>query len=103
MNRRNRLRFSTDMIAKVTCLEEPGFSVEGRLANLSAHGISLILSKEIPVGSAVSVQWGTTNFIGRLVYCEPHGREYRAGLQVEDPIYDASPANKSERSPNSPR
>jgi len=104
MNRRNRLRFSTDMIAKVTCLEDQGTSMDGRLANLSAHGLSLIIPRELPTGTAVKVQWGNTDFVGQLLYCEPYGNEYRAGLQVDDPIYESTPnpAIKGEKSTNRP-
>jgi hypothetical protein len=100
MNRRNRLRFSTDMIATITGIDEPGISMKGRLANLSAHGISLILPGELPSGITVNVEWGGSQVRGRLVYCQPHGKEYRAGLQVEDPIYDATLARKDDMNPD---
>jgi hypothetical protein len=92
------------MIAKVTCLEDPGTSMDGRLANLSAHGLSLIIPGELPAGASVKVQWGNTDFVGQLLYCEPYGNEYRAGLQVDDPIYDStpSPARKGDKFPDSP-
>lgn len=100
MNRRNRLRFSTDMIATITGIDEPGLSMKGRLANLSAHGLSLILPDELPSGITVKVEWGNSQVQGRLVYCQSYGNEYRAGLQVEDPIYDATLARKDEKNPD---
>jgi hypothetical protein len=90
------------MIAKVTPTDKPGKLLEGRLANLSAHGISLILPSELPAGTNVNVQWGTVNFRGQIIYCEPHGKEFRAGLQVEEPIYDATLNRKDEKSATSP-
>jgi hypothetical protein len=96
MNRRNRLRFSTDMIATVTSVDEPGISMKGRLANLSAHGLSLIVPNNIFSGSKVKVEWGTSRVIGRIVYCQSYGNEYRTGLKVEHPIYDAALAKKEE-------
>jgi hypothetical protein len=90
------------MIAQITCLDESGISVEGRLANLSAHGISLILPRALSTGITVRVRWRATDFVGQLLYCEPHGNEYRVGLQVEDPIYESTPERKGEKSPNNP-
>jgi hypothetical protein len=71
----------------VTCPELSGRSIKARLADLSVHGLSLILSRELPLGSRVKVEWGQTNFVGELVYCETYGREYLAGLKVDDPVY----------------
>lgn len=99
MNRRNRLRFSTDMIASITGVDEPGISMKGRLANVSAHGLSLIVPNAIPSGVTVTVQWGSSRVVGQIIYCELLGNEYRAGLQVEDPIYDAGIALKNDESP----
>ncbi len=96
MNRRNRLRFSTDMIATITSVDDPDISMKGRLQNLSAHGLSLIVPGEIPTGIIVKVEWGTFHVQGQLLYCQPYGKEYRAGLEVEDSIYDATFAHKEE-------
>ena len=100
MNRRNRLRFSTDMIATITGVDDPGISMKGRLQNLSAHGLSLIIPGEIPTGITVNVEWGTSSVQGALVYCQSYGKEYRAGLEVEDSIYDATLARNDEKNPD---
>lgn len=97
MNRRDRLRFSTDMVAVITGVDEPGVSMKGRLANLSAHGVSLIIPSDIPLGITVKVEWGESLVQGSLIYCQPYGKEYRAGVQVEDPIYDATLAGKDKK------
>jgi hypothetical protein len=94
---RSRVRFKTDITAKVTCLNSPGPSIKGRLANLSAHGLSLILSRELPAGSAVRVEWGNTKFMGEVIYCLPYKDEFLVGLRVEDPVYDSGKASQSER------
>ncbi|MBN2242111.1 MAG: PilZ domain-containing protein [Acidobacteria bacterium] len=102
MNRRNRLRFSTDMIATITGIDDPDVSMKGRLQNLSAHGISLIVPGELPTGIAVRVQWGTSGVRGTLVYCRPFGDEYQAGLEVEDPIYEATLARGEDKKTGGP-
>jgi len=89
MNKRERLRFKTDITVQVTCLDYPGASIKGRLADLSAHGLSLILDRELAAGSAIRVEWGETALVGESVYCQPRGREFLIGLKVNDPVYDA--------------
>jgi len=90
MNRRSRTRFKTDLTASVTCSDLPGFMHRARLADLSVHGLSLILKEKIPVGSIVKVEWGSTTFLGELVYCKAHRQEFMVGLKVEDPVYETA-------------
>lgn len=90
MNRRSRTRFKTDLTASVTCSDLPGSSVLARLANLSVHGLSLILNKKLAVGSQAKVKWGTVTFVGEVVYCKPHGKEVIVGLKVDDPVYETA-------------
>jgi hypothetical protein len=89
------------MIATITCIDDPDITFKGRLANLSAHGISLIIPTELAAGVMVKVEWGESSFLGQLIYCEPKGSEFRAGLKVEDPIYDATIDRNDEKNPNS--
>ena len=90
MNRRSRARFKTDLTVNVTCSDLPEYSSRARLADLSVHGLSLILKEKIPIGSIVKVEWGTATFVGELVYCKPHARDFMAGLKVEDPVYETA-------------
>ncbi len=97
-NRRSRVRFLTDIPVQVTCLTPPGTPIKGRLANLSAHGLSVIVGRELPAASSIKVEWGDTQFIGELVYCQPHGKEFLAGLNVETPVYDTKKSTGSSKS-----
>jgi hypothetical protein len=90
MNRRNRTRFRTDLTVTVKCLDFRSGSCKARLADLSVHGLSLILKEKLPPASLVKVEWGTATFTGELIYCRPHGREFLAGLKVEDPVYETA-------------
>ena len=90
MNRRRRARFKTDLTVHVTCLDLPGFTKKARLADLSAHGLSLILEGKLNIGSSVRVEWGNCAFAGKTVYCRPHGREFLVGLEVHESIYDTA-------------
>jgi hypothetical protein len=88
----------SDIPVTVTCLTPPGTPIKGRLANLSAHGLSVILSRELPAASAIKVEWGTYEFVGELVYCQPHGKEFLAGLNVETPVYDTKKSTTTSKS-----
>ncbi len=74
----------------VTSLEIGGNTFKARMADLSVHGLSLILDKELHVGSRVRVEWGTLNFTGETVYCENYGKEFLAGLKIEDSVYETA-------------
>lgn len=87
MNRRNRARFKTDLTAHVTLAGLSGATLKGRLADLSVHGLSLILSMELPVGSRVKVEWGNATFEGESIYCRNQGKEYLVGLKVDAAVY----------------
>jgi hypothetical protein len=90
MNRRSRTRFRTDLTANITCADLPGSASKARLNNLSVHGLSLILDKKLHVGSMAKVEWGNVTFMGEVVYCQPHGKEFIVGLKVEDPVYETA-------------
>jgi hypothetical protein len=90
MNRRSRTRFKTDLTVNVTCADLPSGTAKARLANLSVHGLSLILDKKLHVGSIVKVEWSSVTFMGEVVYCQSHGKEVLVGLKVEDPVYETA-------------
>jgi len=90
MNRRSRARFKTDLTVVVTSTEIPGEPVKARMADLSVHGLSLILKKKLHIGSCVKVEWGCLTFTGETIYCETHGKEFLAGLKVEDSVYETA-------------
>lgn len=90
MNRRSRTRFKTDLTASVTCSDLPENKAKARLANISVHGLSLILTRKLNIGSLAKVEWGNVNFTGEVIYCRPHGKEILVGLKVEDPVYETA-------------
>lgn len=96
MNRRGRARFKTDLTVSVSSADLPGQNAKARLADLSVHGLSLILKDEIPVGSSIKVQWGSTAFTGEIIHCRAHGREFLIGLRVEDSVYETSKKHASQ-------
>jgi hypothetical protein len=96
MNRRNRTRFKTDLTVTVHSADLPDGSCKARLADLSVHGLSLILKEQLPSAAVVHVEWGKTKFAGELVYCRPYGREFLIGLKVEDSVYETARKHASQ-------
>jgi hypothetical protein len=90
MNRRSRTRFKTDLTVNVSCPDLKTGSCKARLADLSVHGLSLILKEKLPAATLVKVEWGAVKFVGELIYCQPRGKEFLAGLKVEDPVYETA-------------
>jgi hypothetical protein len=90
MGKRRRARFKTDLTVQITCLDLPGYTSKARLADLSAHGLGLILNEKLQVGATVKVEWGNLAFIGKSIYCNPHGQEFLIGLRVKDPVYETA-------------
>jgi len=90
MNRRGRTRFKTDLTVHVTCTEQSDSATRARLADLSVHGLSLIMDKKLNVGSLVKVEWGGFAFVGESIYCRTHGDEFLVGLKVEDSVYETA-------------
>ena len=90
MNRRSRTRFKTDLTVSVTCSDFPGQVFKARLSDLSVHGLSLIIDKKLHVGSTVQVEWPSATFVGELVYCQSHGKEFLVGLKVDDAVYETA-------------
>jgi hypothetical protein len=96
MNRRSRTRFKTDLTVHVTSSDIPCCTSRARLADLSVHGLSLIMHEELNIGSLVKVEWGSVTFMGELIYCQPHGKEFIVGLKVDDPVYETARRNANQ-------
>lgn len=77
----------------VTCEDLPGCTGKARLADLSVHGLSLIMKKTLHIGSLVQVEWGGVSFMGESIHCRPHGQEFLVGLKVDDPVYETAKKN----------
>ncbi len=85
---RKELRLPVDVQATVSV---PGSTapLPARVSDMSQSGLGLILRKEIPPGTAVSVDLGHGVAFGEIRYCKSissKGR-YRAGFWLEEFIY----------------
>jgi hypothetical protein len=88
MSRRNRLRFETDLSVNVTPLGRPGAASKGRLKNLSAQGVAVIMKTNLPLHSRALLGWGGSTFEGRVVYCQPWEVEFLIGFRIDGHVYD---------------
>jgi len=84
------------MTVNVICSDLPDSTCKARLADLSVHGLSLILNEKLNVGSSVKVEWGDYSFVGELIYCQPHGQEFLVGLKVDDSVYETAKKRASQ-------
>ncbi len=74
----------------ISCSDLRTGSCKARISDLSVHGLSLILKEKVPVSAMVRVEWVTATFVGEVVYCQPHGKEFLVGLKVEDSVYETA-------------
>ncbi len=86
--RRREPRFEIDQPVTIKNLEHPGSVLLGRLVDFSAQGTRLILEEPIQPGTLVKVEWGGTMLLGEVVYCQAHGPEFAAGLELEDALFE---------------
>ena len=87
-SRRREPRFETNQLVTVTNLEQPDVTLKAKLTNFSAKGTRLLLDRELKPGTIVKVEWGTTILLGEIIYCEPGGAPFAAGLELEDVLYE---------------
>jgi hypothetical protein len=85
------------MTVSVSLLEEPGRVLKGRLKNLSAHGLSIILAEELSPDCFVRIEWGNTGFSGRMIYCKRKDAEFIAGFEIAGHVYDARQKDAQEK------
>ncbi len=54
-----------------------------RILNLSSRGMRIALEARVEPGSTVEIEAGDALFLGEVVYCEPLGDGFAAGVRVE--------------------
>ena len=88
MEYRSEPRYEIDQPLMVTDLRVGLGPFLGRLVNLSARGVQVILNWELAVSSEVKIEWDGTLLLGAVVYCKPQGGEYSIGVALEHAVYD---------------
>lgn len=90
MNRRREQRFDLDQTVTLTELEGPAPPTIGRLANVSATGVAVVVGREYEAGTVLRLECGQTQLFGTVVHCTPAGREFSLGIELEDAVYSGS-------------
>jgi hypothetical protein len=54
-----------------------------QIADISGHGMALLLPSPVPPGSAIKIEFGDALVLGEISYCTPRDGGYRAGLVVK--------------------
>jgi hypothetical protein len=88
MESRREPRFAINQTVHITNLGVPGDPISGKIVNISARGIRLLLDNEIAIGTIIKVEWATTLLLGQIIYCIPEGKQYSVGMELEEAVYD---------------
>jgi PilZ domain len=82
MNSRADLRKETRKDVIATILGYPDVALPGHIRNYSESGLCLTLSRAIPAGGAVKVEWDDHFLLGRVRRVSPDGLQFRVGLEL---------------------
>jgi len=84
MELRRDPRFQTEEEVRVTLLDRPEDSLAGKVRDLSARGMGLVLREKLPAGTLIRVEWSDTLLLGEVIYCQRQGEEFIAGIEVDE-------------------
>lgn len=96
---RKELRLPVDVRATVNV---PGSTapLRARISDMSQSGLGLLLGKEIPAGTAVSLDLRHGIAFGEIRYCKSIAKgRYRAGFWLEEFIYRPRHKDRADRRP----
>ena len=57
------------------------------MVNFSGTGLGLLLESGIPPGTAVKVETEDILLLGEIMYCDPRGDKFTAGLELQHALY----------------
>lgn len=87
MDMRREHRFPTNQGVRFTELGTGAAAVAAQLVNFSATGASIIVAREVRLGTALRIEWGSTLLFGTVIHCTPQGRDFSLGVELEDARY----------------
>lgn len=103
MSNRHESRFHIDQRVTVTELEPSATPQSARLANFSAKGAALIVSRELSPGAALRIECGKTLLFGTVVHCTCLGDEFELGVELEDALYSSTASCSRPQAAREPR
>jgi len=81
--RRTLQRYSVNDQIALEMLDGERLRTQALLKNYSAKGLCIFLDQAVPVGSPVSLRTGQVLMLGEVVWCQPTGEGYEAGIELE--------------------
>jgi len=85
LDMRREPRLPCDRAVQVFVSGEGAEAVPGRIIDASTHGLGLVMSQAVRVGSEVRVDLEGTLLSGRVTRCESRGTEYVVGVHLAQP------------------
>jgi PilZ domain len=90
MERRRDFRSKLNQAVRVTVLGRDRYQVHGKAADLSGRGIRILIPVPLPAGDPVRIDLDDTLLLGEVCYCEPEGRGFMIGVQLDQAINDVA-------------
>jgi len=81
--RRSLSRFSANDQILLEVLRDDGLRFPATLRNYSAKGLCVSLDQPLSAGAPVSFRAGCLLMLGEVVWCQPTGVGYEAGIELE--------------------
>jgi hypothetical protein len=82
MQHRQEARKGAREAATVTILGHPDVPVPCEIVNFSPSGMGITVQREIPLGSAVKVDWDRRFLVGRVRRVSMEDADYHVGLEL---------------------
>jgi hypothetical protein len=86
-DRRAQPRLSAEQTVQVTILGASDVLAIGRVEEISARGMRLLVDCRVEPGSKVQIDSGDTSLAGNVRYCRTEDRGFVIGLQLEAPTF----------------
>ena len=87
-NRRKFPRFPTDELVAVTLLGTLPIKMTGRVVDLSAKGLRLVLKEEVATSTPIRVDGFNTMLLGEVCYCRFEDGGWQTGVMLEHFIWN---------------
>lgn len=88
MDSRREPRFSANQPVTVTMHGDSERTVEATVVNFSGRGLRVLLEAPLEPGAAVKIKSDDTLILGDVVYCQPSGGGFAAGLELQHAVYN---------------
>jgi len=81
--RRSLQRLNANRQILIETLNRNGLRIQASMRNYSAKGLCVSLGQHLPAGTLVSLNTEGLLMLGEVVWCQPTGDGYQAGIELE--------------------